>query len=68
MIDLPTASLTIVLLNAGEGNMGGEYIQTGNPGLHLVALHVCGVGGYSTKVTEIIIRTISAPVANFTTS
>ena len=30
--------------------------------------HVCGVGGYSTNLTEIIIRTISAPVATFATS
>ena len=42
MMDLPRASLAIVLLNPGEGNMGGEYLLL-NPSLKWVCC--CLLGG-----------------------
>ena len=44
------------------------YTDWGPGSMFSSSTHVCGMGGYSTKVTEIVIRAISASVATFATS
>ena len=58
---LPTISRTVV-------SFATVYTDWQSGSTFISSTHVGGVGGHSTKVTEIIIRTISAPVATFATS
>ena len=58
---VPTISRTVV-------SFATLYTDWQSGSMFVGSTHVGGVGGYSTKITEIIIWTISAPVATFTIS
>ena len=58
---VPTISRTVV-------SFATVYTDWQSGSAFVCSTHVGGVGGHSTKITEIIIWTISAPVATFATS
>ena len=58
---VPTISRTVV-------SFAAVYTDWQSRSMFVSSTHVGGVGGHSTKITEIIIWTISAPVATFATS
>ena len=58
---VPTKSRTVV-------SFAAVYTDWQSGSTFISSTHVSGVGGHSTKITEIIIQTISAPVATFATS
>ena len=58
---VPTISRTVV-------SFATVYTDWQSGSMFISSKHVGGEGGHSTKITELIIQTISAPVATFTTS
>ena len=58
---VPTISRTVV-------SFAAVYTDWQSGSTFVGSTQVGGVGGHSTKITEIIIWTISAPVATFATS